>query len=148
MCIRDSRLRPDTPVFFHIVFTIAEKWKFSKKVLLILIESWKNEPESGKTKPILYAMIGARKGARYPPKQRYSPQRKEKKTCSVNRLSLFPPTEKLTRKRHGLDVYKRQHQDYILTHNVRQKDGHILPMRQVKGSPETYDLLHLSLIHI
>ena len=47
----------------------------------------------------------------------------------------------------GLDGF-HFHQDYILTHNVRQKDGHILPMRQVKGSPETYDLLHLSLIHI
>ena len=43
----------------------------------------------------------------------------------------------------GLDGF-HFHQDYILTHNVRQKDGHILPMRQVKGSPETYDLVHFA----
>lgn len=43
----------------------------------------------------------------------------------------------------GLDGF-HYHQDYILTHSVRQKDGSTLPMKQVKGSPETYDLAHFA----
>lgn len=43
----------------------------------------------------------------------------------------------------GLDGF-HFHQDYILTHTVQQKDGHTLPMKQVKGSPETYDLAHFA----
>ncbi|WP_343209147.1 nucleoside/nucleotide kinase family protein [Anaerolentibacter hominis] len=38
----------------------------------------------------------------------------------------------------GLDGF-HYHQDYILSHTVTQKDGTVLPMKSVKGSPETYD---------
>lgn len=41
----------------------------------------------------------------------------------------------------GLDGF-HYHQDYILTHSVALEDGRILPMRQLKGSPETYDVPH------
>ncbi len=41
----------------------------------------------------------------------------------------------------GLDGF-HYHQDYILAHTVKQKDGTVLPMKQLKGSPETYDVPH------
>ena len=43
----------------------------------------------------------------------------------------------------GLDGF-HFHQDYILTHNVRQKDGHILPMRQVKAARKPTILVHFA----
>ena len=41
----------------------------------------------------------------------------------------------------GLDGF-HYHQDYILTHSVTFQDGRTLPMKQLKGSPETYDVVH------
>ena len=41
----------------------------------------------------------------------------------------------------GLDGF-HYHQDYILTHEALQPDGTYLPMKKVKGSPETYDVTH------
>ena len=41
----------------------------------------------------------------------------------------------------GLDGF-HYHQDYILTHEALQPDGTWLPMKKVKGSPETYDVPH------
>lgn len=43
----------------------------------------------------------------------------------------------------GLDGF-HYHQDYILSHTVTQKDGTVLPMKSVKGSPETYDVEHFT----
>lgn len=41
----------------------------------------------------------------------------------------------------GLDGF-HYHQDYILTHSVTLQDGRVLPMKRLKGSPETYDVAH------
>ncbi len=41
----------------------------------------------------------------------------------------------------GLDGF-HYHQDYILTHDAVQPDGSVLPMKKVKGSPETYDVAY------
>lgn len=43
----------------------------------------------------------------------------------------------------GLDGF-HYHQDYILSHTVTLEDGRVLPMKQVKGSPETYDVPHFA----
>ena len=43
----------------------------------------------------------------------------------------------------GLDGF-HYHQDYILTHTAVQPDGSVLPMKKVKGSPETYDVAHFT----
>lgn len=41
----------------------------------------------------------------------------------------------------GLDGF-HYHQDYILSHSVTFQDGRTLPMKRLKGSPETYDVPH------
>ena len=56
---------------------------------------------------------------------------------------LARPNRDLKFQALGLDGF-HYHQDYILSHTVTLEDGRVLPMKQVKGSPETYDVPHFA----